>query len=616
MPLGKGESRAVVVAWNFGCFMRLNTAGGWVKLRFFVFYSILACVLAIFLSFLWGYQCGFIWYHFFVEGQIMSKVRVSRFGFFVFFLVFIFCGLVFGSPRKGWKRKDVDIRAGNGRRIRGIYYPEGKEVFTRADGKGRLKKRRQGGLSPSSEPSVGFETAVKSSSSGGGVSVNIIDSPPIDGFIPWIAVSASNDRFDESEMNFFAEKQLSVSGTLLPDDPANDFAIGLFDTGASAHVMGYEASRTLNVEGIYLTDNEIEVTGVTGSVDLWISEPLGLFIAGLNAINPDGTLNTSALKGEKNVSIAVGQLPVDDNPDLPTAIGSPMSVFFTTVIDNENEVTISYCGEDYSAPAIEIYDNNDFASVPDYPIDVPLELRPLGAAAVGYFPYDLEDIINLDISFTPSSPSVVMGNSMQSLFFVHSVDLSDNGYTATERERFMLDTGAQVTVIGLRVAARLGLDRNAPEFYVDIEGVTGEVSEVGGYTIDSLTIPAMGEWLRYTNVPVILLDIASPSGGTLDGIIGMNLFTEYNMVLRGGGMFLEDDPMLELERIVFERNVADIWPEEGDRKVDLHDFAVCAEDWLSGAGSDCDIAPIGDVDSEVDILDLAVLAENWLDGAL
>jgi len=71
-----------------------------------------------------------------------------------------------------------------------------------------------------------------------------------------------------------------------------------------------------------------------------------------------------------------------------------------------------------------------------------------------------------------------------------------------------------------------------------------------GFYIDTLEIPALGRWFRATNVPVVLLDIASPEGGTLDGIIGMNLFVDCNLILRGGGLFLDDDPKLELERVV------------------------------------------------------------------
>ena len=53
----------------------------------------------------------------------------------------------------------------------------------------------------------------------------------------------------------------------------------------------------------------------------------------------------------------------------------------------------------------------------------------------------------------------------------------------------------------------------------------------------------------FNEVPVVLLDVNSPEGGTLDGIIGMNLFVDFNLIVRGGGLFLQEDPTLELERI-------------------------------------------------------------------
>jgi hypothetical protein len=70
-----------------------------------------------------------------------------------------------------------------------------------------------------------------------------------------------------------------------------------------------------------------------------------------------------------------------------------------------------------------------------------------------------------------------------------------------------------------------------------------------GFYVDSLEIPALGRWLKATQVPVILLDVSSPEGGTLDGIIGMNLFVDFNLIIRGGGLFLQDDPALELQPI-------------------------------------------------------------------
>ncbi len=161
----------------------------------------------------------------------------------------------------------------------------------------------------------------------------------------------------------------------------------------------------------------------------------------------------------------------------------------------------------------------------------------------------------------------------------------------------MLDTGAQVTVIGSRVAARLRLNPDDAEFEVEIQDVTGETVSIPGFYIDSIEIPALGEWLSFTNVPVIWLDVASPEGGTLDGIIGMNLFTEYNLVLRGGGFFLTDDPTLEFE------------------PVPPLDLAAFADAWLATPQSPswnprADLAP-PTPDDLINFLDFAVFAEHW-----
>ena len=163
-----------------------------------------------------------------------------------------------------------------------------------------------------------------------------------------------------------------------------------------------------------------------------------------------------------------------------------------------------------------------------------------------------------------------MGVGAQSLFFVSSVDLYQGTNSAIDKDRFMIDTGAQVTVIGNRIAARLALNPANPDFLVEIQGVTGEPSTEPGFYIDQLEIPALGEWLSFTQVPVVLLEVASPEGGTLDGIIGMNLLVNMNFVFRGGGLFLQPDPSLEFQLIV--PAVTDVdFDDDGD--VDLTDFA-------------------------------------------
>jgi hypothetical protein len=301
-------------------------------------------------------------------------------------------------------------------------------------------------------------------------------------------------------------------------------------------------------------------------VDAWVSYPLALFIDGLAAVASDTlTLDRSAMMGESNVAVVVGSNP-GSGPDLPTAIGTPLSVYYTTVIRNDQPVTLTRDGETFTAPQIRMYETDD-ADAPAFTNVIPLELRPLGAASVQYIPTvdlgggggfdwdDLDDLLgggdggSAAMDYPPSSPSMIIGNSSQSLFFVHSVDLYDGQRSAVDKSRFMLDTGAQVTVVGTRMAARLQLDTTAPEFEVEIEGVTGDITMAPGFYVDTIEIPALGRWFKATNVPVVLMDISSPEGGTLDGIIGMNLFTDFNLIVRGGGFFLTGDPTLELQRI-------------------------------------------------------------------
>lgn len=462
---------------------------------------------------------------------------------------------------------------------------------------------------------------------------NVIDSPPEAGFVPWIVLTATDKHIDaETTGVYSAEDWTYIGNPPSGTDPRTDYFIGLFDTGASAHVIGYHnAVKAGLYNDTYLTEkNEVEVAGVTGSVFAHVTHPYALFMDGLDALEPNAPgesglvlPTTSGMVGEYNVATLVGKDP-GSKQDLATAIGTPMSVFYDAHIEVDQMITVTVDGQEYTSPKITFYDkdNND----PNYSNFIPLELKPLGAADVQYITYgfDIEDLEGLitgsfELDYSPLTPSIVTGISSQSLFFVHSVDITEGTRSATNRDRFMIDTGAQVTVIGNRVAARLGLHPDNWDFQVEIEGVTGESIWAPGFYLDSLTIPAVGQWLEFTHVPVILLEISSPEGGKLDGIIGMNLFTEYNLILRSGGLGFEDDPRLEFERIQSDLLVGDIAPDPVDGKVNLIDFAVFSDSWQADDSSanwnaDADLAPGGDSAGVINLQDLTVLAENWLAG--
>ena len=538
----------------------------------------------------------------------MKRMRThnSNRGWFVLLFVVVSLTSVASAARDGWRRQEVDWRVTGGGRIRAIRYPQEEEpplLYEEAGPQaGNVRK-----IALRTNDSLFGLLSVPA------VTVNVIDSPPIAGFVPRIAVAVTDKRSDD--FDWAAEAHMSVVGRHLTDNPETNFAIGLFDTGASVNLIGYEAA---NRTGIYaadlLTPSVIELIGATNSVLARVSQPLAVFIDGLAAIDANGmTLDDSSMVGQSNVSVVVGQEPPIGKPDLPTAIGSPMSANFVTVINNDSPITITYDGNDLESPDIRFYSHDDLR-IPNYANRIPLNLIPSGAINVQYIP-DLEAI--MEFVFQPGSPSTIVGNLAQSLFFVNSVDIEDETNSAIDKQRFMVDTGAQVTVISSGVSSRLGLDPANPDFEIDIQDVTGEITVEPGFYVDSLQIPALGDWLSFTNVPVVLLDVDSPEGGTLDGIIGMNLFVNFNLVLRGGGLFGQDPPSLEYE-LVQGAVTGDIAPEGGDGIVDFRDFAALANAWLATSISDnwnpeADLAPPEHPDGIIDLEDLIVMAEHWLD---
>ncbi|MHC4570647.1 MAG: aspartyl protease family protein [Planctomycetota bacterium] len=548
--------------------------------------------------------------------MLKNKLLLYRKTGFFLLLVFVFCWTsVVQAKRPSWKRKEVDWRMTGGWRIKAINYPDEKPPPLLRNQRGR---RRKGPRKKTLPPQAASRVTVLSQEPVAPLIAMVFDSPPIDGFVPWVAVSVTDKRHPEMNMRFDANDTNNVLGSFPnPVDPQADYVLGIFDSGASACVMGNAAAIQAGLfypdqDNDLLTSNTIEIAGVTSSVDAWVSQPLGLFIDGLGAIDSNGLLvDNSGMVGMWNVAMAVGQGGL---PDLITAIGMPLAVYFAVDFRNDLQITVTYDSNDVNSPDIHFYSLSDSA-IPSYSNLIPLELRPLGGLDVRY-------VATLDpftFEFIPASPSIIVGNLSQSVYFVHSVDLTEGQEMAYDRDRFMFDTGAQVTVIGSRVAARLALNPDSNDFTVVIKGVTGDSVIAPGFYIDSLEIPALGEWLSFTNVPVILFDVSSPEGGTVDGIIGMNLFVDLNFVLRGGGLFLQPDPSLEFEPFPPCQVTGDIAPQGGDCKVDYLDLAEFANHWLETSTSpnwnpECDMAPQPTPDEKADFLDFAMLAGHWLEG--
>jgi hypothetical protein len=110
----------------------------------------------------------------------------------------------------------------------------------------------------------------------------------------------------------------------------------------------------------------------------------------------------------------------------------------------------------------------------------------------------------------------------------------NEGSARVSGQTFLFDTGAQVSLISTAMAHALGLDLSHPQYMGSVEGVAGSI-QVPGYTVDELDMPTTdGGLLRFTHVPVYVLDVDGA-----DGVLGMNLFNHaaqmlYDPYSRGG----------------------------------------------------------------------------------
>ena len=526
----------------------------------------------------------------------------------ILLLVALLCRpAVVRADRPGWQHQDVDWRMTGGARIRAINYPPDKSPPFQAKRDARQSTALRKKLL---SPEAASRLAPLAEESTAPIFANVIDSPPIDGFVPWIAVSLTDARSDDDDWD--AKDSPYLVGNDLTTDPQLDFAIGLYDTGAAANIMGNaDATRAgvfaAELDGPYTT----LLAGATSYVEANVSHPLGVFIDGLDAIeprspsDPNGILDMSSMVGEWNTSILLGLVPPYGAPDLPTAIGSPLSVYYAADFKVDQQITVTHNSEEFTGPQITFYAYDD-PCIPTYSNRVSLELRPPGGN-VSYFPMlDFDTLL-----FVPLYPSMIMGDSLQSLFFFPEVDLADGENTAIAQNKFMYDTGAQVTVLGTTVASRLDLYSQEPDFEVEIMDVTGEITIVDGFFIDSIEIPAIGQWLSFTNVPVVILNIPSPEGDFLSGVIGMNLFAEYNFVFNGMGFDLYTPPYIEFEQIPY-HIPADIAPLGGDGTVDFLDLDAFAQAWLAIPTS-TNWNPKADMvsDAKINFYDFAVLAKYW-----
>lgn len=430
--------------------------------------------------------------------------------------------------------------------------------------------------------------------------------PPVAGFSPLIAITTSDRRRSE-DFNYEHHLSGSYVGNPLNAPADENFIVGVLDTGSVVDLAAGPAAQTLGLSGPYLTSTDFPIGGVSGMVNARVTMPIGVFAAGLGAIGPDGRLDMSQLVGHTNVSmLAAPEISCDNGEELAGVIGTPFLAFYTSIIRVDQPRKVTLGEKTHISPDVRIVESYT-PPLQEYPRRIPLELNgltPVTTASYYAFP-NFDDIFGEMEPLFPtllslSGLSIPMGGA----FFTElGVLQGQAGPTnAIQTIRVLVDTGAQSSIISSIVAARLNLPLE-PDFTAEVCGIGG-LRGVPGYYVDYVRMNALGGALEFARVPFVVLDMESPEGGSLDGILGMNLFWNRNVVLEptvGGGFLHISDPV---PYAYIDVNLDDV--------VDVADFAIFAAAWGSTPQDPtwnryCDLY----LDEVIDGHDLEAFAEAW-----
>ena len=93
------------------------------------------------------------------------------------------------AERPGWQREEVSWRLSDGEKIKAISYPGAKSVPISSQRQKHKPERKM--LSAYKSKQAAIQTRTSSA-----VFASVIDSPAVNGFVPWIAVTATDARAD------------------------------------------------------------------------------------------------------------------------------------------------------------------------------------------------------------------------------------------------------------------------------------------------------------------------------------------------------------------------------------------------------------------------------------
>ncbi len=462
--------------------------------------------------------------------------------------------------------------------------------------------------------------------------------PRLLGFSPLVAITTSDAGTNE-ELDWSHVLETGYTGNAMAGNAATNYTIGVLDTGASIDLIGAGSVEQLGVVGDRLTSNTTTITGASGELEVPISQPMGVYAQGLSAIGDDGKLDLEQLYGHSNVSTVA--LPADSEGTdqlIPTVLGIPMLAFYTSVIRNDTPRTVTYQGEQVTSPDVQIYPVDD-PNIPDFQHQIPMTMAGLGGLPITTASYSALDLTGGTDFRTPNIPTLLTaiegtfptGGAPFASLIVGQGELSPTN--PVQQLTMLVDTGAQTSIISPTTAANLNLDLRNPDFTQDVLGIGGITEDVPGFFVDYVKMNASGGALEFSHAPFLVLDLQSPAGGPLDGVLGMNLFWNRNVKfapsLTGSGFLEVSEPLFGPEVLLGDVNlnlkldaadIDDLFAKRGGplEEADPAVYDLDGDNLVNQADADYLISTVlntaaGDanLDGKVDLTDFGVLKDGF-----
>ncbi|MBN2023037.1 MAG: hypothetical protein JW809_09615 [Pirellulales bacterium] len=463
-----------------------------------------------------------------------------------------------------------------------------------------------------------------------------------DGQTPYIVVGRQSDLFDQA----YVEVELtrtnpdgSVTGIGPYDSGYGIYPYSrlLLDTGANAMLIVSDAAADLETNG-YVTEGYYYEQGVAGYEELYVSARYNVHVT--------GTDGSSVVLPQSDAGQRILSNPDLHLGDYPASIGG-----FTGLIGMpamiDRVTTLDFTGW---------FDVEDFLEMPPLGVNFPTvgggDPTPLLPAGNGHR-YTVA--VDTRMTFDPRDgllpddpPDAPLPSWAPVPFLTAKVEYrDDSGVLRVVEGDFLLDTGAQMTMLSRDMAFALGLDADGDGTFQQENLGTLPIGGIGGTVeaelllVDRVLLPTLeGVDLCWTpgdageEGAITVLVLPADATQLPFNILGMDLLTgglEVTIDWVTFEVIVEGNPYFEQIQLDF-RTLAsegagniyfDLNPEidvvvtpgapgdaNNDGFVDDEDAAILAAHWL-GAATDGALQGDFNNDFVVDDLDLAILAANW-----